>query len=121
MSYVNAGHCPPVVFRRNLDDPDRLDSTGLIIGAFPDSSYQVAEATLGPGDLMVIFTDGFFEQRSASGEEYGEDRLIRFLGKHRDSDLPTLAKELEDEVMGFADEVEQQDDMTQLLVKRADP
>jgi len=120
LTYVNAGHCPPVLFRQNVDEPERLSSTGMIIGAFPDVPYPVAETVLSPGDLMVIFTDGFFEQPSASGAEFGEDRLIRFLVEHRPSALPLLAKGLEDEVMRFADEVEQQDDMTQLLVKRGE-
>jgi len=120
LSYVNAGHCPPIVFRRDRDEPERLDSTGLIIGAFPNSSYDVAEARLGPGDLMVVFTDGFSEQHSVSGEEYGEDRLVDFLRKRRNFDLPSLGKAMEEEVMRFADSVHQHDDMTQLLVRRAD-
>lgn len=121
LSYVNAGHCPPVILRRNRTAPERLGSTGLIIGAFPGSSYTVSETWLEPGDLLVVFTDGFFEQASPKGEEYGEDRLIEFLSQHRDSDLLSLAKELEADVMRFADDAEQQDDMTQLLVKRTLP
>lgn len=120
LTYVNAGHCPPIVFRRDRDEPERLDSTGLIIGAFPNVSYDVAVAHLRPGDLMVVFTDGFSEQLSGSGEEYGEDRLVDFLRKRRNFDLPSLGKALEEEVMRFADSVRQHDDMTQLLVRRAD-
>jgi len=119
LHYVNAGHCPPVVFRKDRDDPERLESTGLIIGAFSAASYEVEEAFLGPGDLMVVYSDGFFEQRSESGEEYGEDRLIRFLGEHRQLDLEELAQKLEEEVIQFAANADRQDDMTQLLVRRA--
>jgi sigma-B regulation protein RsbU (phosphoserine phosphatase) len=90
----------------------------MIIGAFPGSSYEVQETRLEPGDLLVVFTDGYTEQLSPLGEEYGEDRLVDFLTQHRDSDPHRLAKELEADVMRFADEAEQQDDMTHLLVKR---
>jgi serine phosphatase RsbU (regulator of sigma subunit) len=90
----------------------------MIIGAFPESSYSVAETSLEPGDLMVAFTDGFFEQLSPTGEEFGEERLINFLRDHRDFDLLSLARELEAAVMRFADEAEQQDDMTHLLLRR---
>jgi serine phosphatase RsbU (regulator of sigma subunit) len=119
LHYVNAGHCPPVLFRKDREEPERLKSTGLIIGAFSTASYEVEEALLGPGDLMVIYSDGFFEQRSDSGEEYGEDRLIRFLSEHRQLDLDQLANRLEEEVIQFAASADRQDDMTQLLIRRS--
>jgi serine phosphatase RsbU (regulator of sigma subunit) len=72
--WVNAGHPPPMVLRRNR----RIDLTSepcLPVGLALDEAPTVNESQLEPGDLVLFFTDGVIEARSAEGEEFGRDRL----------------------------------------------
>ena len=44
-------------------------------GAFADVAYQDRSATLEPGDLLLVYTDGITDARDPSGAFFGEDRL----------------------------------------------
>jgi phosphoserine phosphatase RsbU/P len=60
LRYVNAGHTPPVVLRRNRSI-DTLETGGAPVGMFPDSSYEEGLVQLDPGDLVITYTDGVIE------------------------------------------------------------
>ena len=79
LSYVNAGHNPPVILR-NSDAACRvfrLETGGPVIGLL-QQCYQQGSFPLEPGDLVLLFTDGVPESMNARDEEWGEDRLIEF-------------------------------------------
>jgi phosphoserine phosphatase RsbU/P len=75
LRYVNAGHTPPIVLRRN-GSIDTLDTGGAPVGMFPDSSYEEGVVQLDPGDLIITYTDGVIEAENPSGEEWGVQRLL---------------------------------------------
>ncbi len=75
LRYVNAGHSPPVVLRRN-GSIDTLEMGGAPIGMFPDSSYEEGVVQLDPGDLVLTYTDGVIEAENQSGEEWGVQGLL---------------------------------------------
>jgi sigma-B regulation protein RsbU (phosphoserine phosphatase) len=78
-SYVNAGHCPPMLLHSVADDGnvERLDKAGgTVVGLLPECGYQQADITLAPGDLLVIYTDGFSEAMNPQLEEWGDARLL---------------------------------------------
>jgi sigma-B regulation protein RsbU (phosphoserine phosphatase) len=54
---------------------ERLSDGGMVLGVFPDSTYEQGETRLVSGDRLIFYTDGITEGRNASGEEYGEERL----------------------------------------------
>lgn len=79
LSYVNAGHCPPILLRAHAKNAaaERLDQAGgTVVGLLPECAYEQAEVTLAPGDLLVIYTDGFSEAMNPTLEEWGEKRLF---------------------------------------------
>ena len=75
LRYVNAGHTPPVVLRRN-GSIDMLEAGGAPIGMFPDSSYEEGSVQLDPGDLVITYTDGVIEAANESGGEWGVQGLL---------------------------------------------
>src|SRR4051812_29207619 len=77
LSYVNAGHNPPIVLRHHAGclHVMRLETGGPVIGLLPHR-YRSDAFPHRPGDLIVMFTDGVSESMNASLEEWGEDRLI---------------------------------------------
>lgn len=77
LSYVNAGHNPPIVLRNSDGSYDvlRLEIGGPVIGLWPHH-YETGFFSLEVGDLVVLFTDGVSESMNAGSEEWGEERLI---------------------------------------------
>jgi sigma-B regulation protein RsbU (phosphoserine phosphatase) len=82
LTYTNAGHNAPI-----LVHPDssvaRLEQGGPVLGVFPEGKYSQGSVNLGPGDRLVLFTDGLIEATNNADEEFGEDRLINTLIEHR--------------------------------------
>ena len=76
LRYVNAGHTPPVVLRRN-GSIDTLETGGAPVGMFPNSSYEEGVAQLDPGDVVITYTDGVIEAANQSGEEWGLQGLLK--------------------------------------------
>jgi sigma-B regulation protein RsbU (phosphoserine phosphatase) len=78
LHYVNAGHEPPVVLRKIATGyrPVALEPTGPVIGMLRKSQFQENVVSLGPGDLLVAYTDGLCETANCRGEEWGFRRLM---------------------------------------------
>jgi sigma-B regulation protein RsbU (phosphoserine phosphatase) len=74
LRYVNAGHNPPMVVSRE-GSVIWLETGGAPVGMFADWTYEEAVVRLGPGDLIVAFTDGVTEAVNPAGEEWGVDGL----------------------------------------------
>ncbi|HWW23258.1 MAG TPA: SpoIIE family protein phosphatase [Edaphobacter sp.] len=74
LTYVNAGHNPPVILRG--DQVIHLEATGTVIGLIPDAPYARAGVLLQSGDVLLCFTDGISEAMTHTDEEWGEDRMI---------------------------------------------
>lgn len=70
LRYVNAGHNPPIVIRRN-GSIDWLETGGAPVGMFPDWTYEEGLVRLDPGDLLLAYTDGVTEAVNPYGEEWG--------------------------------------------------
>jgi sigma-B regulation protein RsbU (phosphoserine phosphatase) len=70
MRYVNAGHNPPMVIRRD-GSVDWLETGGAPVGMFPDWPYQEGVVKLDFGDIVLACTDGVIEAANPFGEEWG--------------------------------------------------
>jgi hypothetical protein len=116
LTYVNAGHNPPLVFRRN-HPVMRLETGGPVVGLLPSFPYTQASVELRPGDVLVAFTDGISEAMNASDQEWGEDQLIECVMGVKDSD----ARETIAQILASADEfaagAKQHDDMTLIVLR----
>jgi sigma-B regulation protein RsbU (phosphoserine phosphatase) len=115
LTYTNAGHLPPVLFRGG--DTERLRTGGTVVGLFPNSKYEQAELELMPGDLLLAFTDGLTEPENAFDEEYGEERLLEVVRRARGSPPEVLVEEIYRSVSDWTGSPELQDDMTLLLAR----
>ena len=73
--YSNAGHNPPLHIAKD-GTLTPLNIGGMVLGVFPDTSYEQAELRLNAGDRLVFYTDGITEARDAEGEEFGDERLM---------------------------------------------
>lgn len=78
LTYSNAGQNLPVVLRAS-GAVGRLEAGGTPCGLFQGATYHEASLSLGPGDIVVAWSDGLTEGTNASGEEPGEEPLLAAL------------------------------------------
>lgn len=117
--WANAGHNAGLVVRAE-GATETLDSTGPPLGLVPGARRQGAELLLGPGDLLVLYTDGVTEAMDRSEEEYGLERLAGLCARLRTRPLAELAGALEDDLARFTGGVPFHDDRTVVLARRVE-
>ncbi len=76
LRYVNAGHHPPMVIRRD-GSVTWLEDGGAPVGMFPDWIYEEGIMQLNPGEMVLACTDGVIEAVNPAGEEWGVEGLRR--------------------------------------------
>ena len=80
--YSNAGHIPPFVVRQD-GTVERLSQGGIVFGFRSDEVYEQVEIPFGPGDRLVLLTDGITEAADDRDEEFGEARVVDVLSRNR--------------------------------------
>ena len=116
LRYANCGHWPGVMLRAD-GKADWLRSTCTVMGLFETWECKIAEAKLGPGDTLVLYTDGVTEASNAEQEEFGQMRLLETLQRHSRLGVEELMKAVLEAVQRFSGG-KQEDDIT-LIVARA--
>lgn len=117
LTYTNAGHPPPVLLRDG--DVLRLETNGMVVGAFPFAEYGESRIRLEPGDLLVCFTDGITEPENEYGEMFGEQRLIEVVQRNAGRAPADLIATVIAAVAQWTRSPELPDDMTLLVARRA--
>ncbi len=95
---------------------ERLASTTTVLGLFLDWENPIEEASLHPGDLLIICTDGVIESPNANREEYGEGRLIKVLQENGSLPVHELLTLIQENVQEFSGPT-QADDITAIVAR----
>jgi serine phosphatase RsbU (regulator of sigma subunit) len=117
VSYVNAGHNPPLLVRAN-GSVEELKDGGMVLGLFESAEFSQGSVELRPGDTLLIYSDGVTETWSAEDEEYGEVRLAQLVCRSRDLDAAGLEAAILRELDVFAGGAKATDDRTLIVLKR---
>jgi serine phosphatase RsbU (regulator of sigma subunit) len=116
LRYANAGHNPPYVHTRG--GVVELRATGMPLGAMPDMRYEEKEATLAPGDTVLLHSDGLVEAHDRERRMFGFPRLVELMNDCTGG--PELIQLLLGELDGFTGpDWEQEDDITLVALQRA--
>ena len=116
MSYANAGHDLPYLYRRG-GDAEKLEARGLPLGLMPDMGYEEREASIWDEHGILFYSDGLVEAHDPSGEMFGFPRLRELLAEHREEG--SLGDFLLRELYSFVGEGwDQEDDVTLLTLER---
>jgi serine phosphatase RsbU (regulator of sigma subunit) len=75
MVFGNAGHCPPLLWHRDGRPAERLRNTGMALGVVPGVPLEDERAAFGPGDYLVLYTDGVTEAHDRDLKAFGDERL----------------------------------------------
>jgi sigma-B regulation protein RsbU (phosphoserine phosphatase) len=115
LHYSNAGHFPPIHI--GAHGAAYLSQGGLPIGLMPGSLYGEGRRELGLGDLVALYTDGVVETPNASGEEFGNARLVDLLTRHQKIPLSELLSIVIEAVGRFSGGGAPHDDVTLVLAR----
>jgi len=118
LTYVNAGHNPPLLFRSATGEIVLLTRTGMAMGVLDDISYEQESVRLEPGDTLLFYTDGLTEAFNSDREEFGMERLKQVVREHQGGSAGGLVTALEAAVDGFTSGAPASDDITLLALKR---
>jgi serine phosphatase RsbU (regulator of sigma subunit) len=117
-----AGHMPPMIRRADLAIDESLGyrSRGLPLGLERDQEYHTERTHLGPGDLVVLFTDGISDAMNSKAETYSVQRVREQLIRSGGKDPAETGRLLLEDVSSYLQGCEQTDD-TCLLIFQRDP
>jgi sigma-B regulation protein RsbU (phosphoserine phosphatase) len=119
LRYVCAGQGPVLHWRTSERTFESLRPTSFPLGAMPLRGARPASTLeLQPGDLLVLVSDGIYEQPDADGEMFGEARVRQLVTAHAHSCMADVAAALLAATKAFARPTPQQDDITIVLLKR---
>jgi len=116
LNYTNGGHEPLLQLGKN-GIKNQLNPTGPAVGMLPDMAFGVQQADLGPGDILLGFTDGLTEARSPADELYTRARLDPLFKAPADS-AGALLTRIETNLFAFMGMAPRNDDITMLAVQR---
>jgi len=118
--YVNAGHNPPFVKKQGGFEILETQP-GFVMGWMESAEYKEMEITVGPDDIIYLYTDGVTEAMNTGKELFGEQRLIAALNTGKDCSPKELLSAVKREVDKFAAGAQQADDITMLAIRVNDP
>jgi sigma-B regulation protein RsbU (phosphoserine phosphatase) len=119
VTYVNAGHNPPLVFREN-GEVERLWDGGTVLGAFAGRTYDQGRFTARTGDCIVMYTDGLTEAFRGD-EPFGEERVIETVRRAAGAPARVVATVLVTEADAYSGPGASADDMTVVVARRVGP
>ncbi len=118
ITYVNAGHNPPLMLTGgDLSDITLLKAEGIALGIIDDIDLASVTVDLKKGDMVALYTDGITEAMNKDGEEYGIERFTEVLMQNRDLDLSALINTIKTSIKEFTKDAPQSDDITLILFR----
>jgi phosphoserine phosphatase RsbU/P len=116
LTYANAGHNPPL----RLDKSGRaswLSEGGLVLGPFPDSTYDQSVLQLTRGEVLVLYTDGVTEAAAPDGEQFGPDRLVAVVRETLRRPAADICREVVASVRAHTGLETPEDDLTVVVLR----
>jgi serine phosphatase RsbU (regulator of sigma subunit)/anti-sigma regulatory factor (Ser/Thr protein kinase) len=117
LRYANAGHNVPYVSAGG-GEVGELRATGMPLGLMPGMDYQEKEATLGPGDTILLHSDGLAEAHGPDREMFGFPRVAAMVGEASGGGQALIDRLLEQLAEFTGADWEQEDDITLVTLER---
>ena len=115
LTYVNAGHCPALYFRKN-GSISQLKTIGIPLG-LEDVSWNQEVIHIGKEDLLLVYTDGVIEAQNPSGQLYQNDRLIKIVQSCLDRNPSEIFDEILADIIFYIQKDHLEDDLAMVILK----
>ena len=116
LTYCNAGHDPPLLFRRK--STITLRRGGQILGPDPAAGYERGHARMVSGDVLVLYTDGLIDWADPEGRPFGVGRLRRLIPRCSQISVENIVETIFDAAGAHAGGTTSKDDITVMAIRR---
>ena len=116
VEFVSGGH--PALLHLRTDAIRCEPATGIPLGLFDGARFPSRRFSLGPGETLLLYTDGLTETQNLVGEEYGLERLRKVAATHSLAAPSELISGCLSDVSEFAAGTKQKDDLTLVAIQR---
>ncbi|MFZ0006423.1 MAG: SpoIIE family protein phosphatase [Methanoregula sp.] len=117
LTSINAGHNPPIVVRSGGGEPVFLKEDGIAMGVLTEMRSTPDQIDLGPGDLVILYTDGVTEAFDARYTAFGEERLAGIVKKYQTLPASTVMERIISGIREFTGSAPQSDDITLVVIR----
>jgi sigma-B regulation protein RsbU (phosphoserine phosphatase) len=115
MQIANGGSVQPLFCRG--EEIETIRAEGFPLGMFPNATWEEFSIATQPGDSVVFFSDGIVDAQNATGEMFGNDRLIETVRKHHHKSASRLAESILTDVGRFQGKRDRFDDETVVVLR----
>ena len=117
ITFANCGHNPPLLLRA-AGSRDLLTSGGPALGMWRAATFVPGAASVRPGDILVLYTDGVVEVMNAAGEMFGIERLETVIRRRGSGSSRDLVEAVVGATRAFAGRAGYEDDFTLVIIRR---
>jgi sigma-B regulation protein RsbU (phosphoserine phosphatase) len=118
---ANAGHEPPLLIRRDGSPIEPIEGSGPLLGAFRSLDLPEIVTDLAPGDMVLLYTDGVTDARSATGGRFEDGRLLEAIEAARGGPALDVVESIRSAVDRFQAGMVPADDVTVVAIGRRVP
>jgi phosphoserine phosphatase RsbU/P len=119
LRYLSAGQGPILYYRAATDEFRDLPTQGCPLGFAADLVYDPpVEIEFGPGDILAVLTDGFFEWPNGERQQFGVARVCDCLRRYQSLPAAQIIQNIYQDVRAFGNGTAQRDDLTAVIVKK---
>jgi sigma-B regulation protein RsbU (phosphoserine phosphatase) len=119
LTYANAGHNLPLVFRSSSGELEMLAKGGMALGVVEGSHAEEHSITLEQGDCVVFYTDGVTEAMTYDHQAYGDERLQQTIVSASIETAQSLLDTIRESVDAFTGNIPPSDDLTLMVLRRS--
>ena len=119
LNFLSAGHGPVFMLRAARRDIEMLPVSSIPLGIAADHTFDQWESVLfNPGDILIAFTDGFFEWEDSVGNCFGTERICDTVFRYAKLPAAAIIEKVHSQLLGFTGGTRQQDDLTAIVIKK---
>lgn len=117
IEYINAGHAYPVLIHPN-GECEMLKNGGVFLGIMEDSPFEIGEATIPPGGVLVMYTDGVTDILDPQGRAFGQERFLELIRDKQHLSAEEIRNSIYQACLKHRGTADQFDDFTLIVCKR---
>ncbi len=133
LEYILAGHPSPLLINRKSPSLQKdFVRTGPVLGFDHNSPPKTRKISFSPGELIIVYSDGYSEAQNEAGELFGEQRILQTALKNSEKSMASIHTSLNQEIKYFCNKKQletkeilsnqrqtmTEDDMTILMIRR---